>query len=156
MIAPVHKETTQNRKLMKNTNEVEGQRFVRFIAAYIKLNWISLLKLKGYLRFFLHQTFSSLPTVRVCNMGDTYDLHWCLNAIFYCLNTSSSQFCEKDFFTICYYSTTLNWDMFWCSSMRSNNQVTLLLPNHKVIENPHLYSKVATIREWATRTRREF
>lgn len=37
VIGPVYKETTQNRKLMKKTNEVEGQRFVRFIAAYIKL-----------------------------------------------------------------------------------------------------------------------
>ena len=44
---------------------------------------------------------------------------------FYRLNTSSSQFCEKDFFTICHFSTTLNWDMFRCSSVRCNNQVTL-------------------------------
>ena len=44
---------------MKKTNEVEGQRFVRFIAAYIKLSRIILLKLKGYLRSFLHQTLAT-------------------------------------------------------------------------------------------------
>ena len=54
---------------MKKTNEVEGQRFVRFIAAYIKTLMNNFAQFKRLFGSF------PLPTVRVCSMGDIYDLH---------------------------------------------------------------------------------
>ena len=54
---------------MKKTNEVEGQRFVRFMAAYIKTLMNNFAQFKRLFGSF------PLPTVRVCNMGDIYDLH---------------------------------------------------------------------------------
>ena len=49
---------------MKKTNEVEGQRFVRFMAAYIKTLMNNFAQFKRLFGSF------PLPTVRVCNMGD--------------------------------------------------------------------------------------